>query len=101
MRPVHGTMTIATACTAVQSCSAPKSILGGVFKARKSNTGNVYIGDITVTTTSGFELTPGDAIPASYALVQTAQDHGSLDLSLIYVNGANTCDKVDFFLVVR
>lgn len=101
MKLIHKTLTIATANTAVQACTNAESILGGVFKAKRTNTASVYIGTSTVTTSCGFELTPGDAIPANPALVQTSEQHGSLDLSTIYINGGTVCDKVDLWLIVR
>lgn len=101
MKVIHKTLSITTANTAVQACEAAESILGGVFKAKKANSASVYIGTSTVTTSCGFELNPGDAIPANPALIQTADQHGSLDLSTIYINGGTTCDKVDFWLIAR
>ena len=101
MKLIHKTLTIATANTAVQACEAAEAILGGVFRAKKTNAASVYIGTSTVTTSCGFELTPGDTIPANPALIQTGEQHGSLDLSTIYINGGTTCDKVDFWLLAR
>jgi len=101
MKLIHKTLTITTANTAVQACTAAESILGGVFKAKRTNTASVYIGTSTVTTSCGFELGPGDAIPANPALVQTSDQHGSLDLSTIYINGGTACDKVDLWLIAR
>lgn len=101
MRLLEGTITIAKANTAVQASTTAESILGGVFKARAGNTGNVYLGSSTVTTSSGFELTPGDAMEPNVALIQTGSQHGSIDLSQFWINGATACDKVDFLLAVR
>ncbi len=101
MKLIHKTLTIATANTAVRACTEAEAILGGVFKAKKTNTASVYIGTSTVTTTCGFELVPGDALPANPALVQTGEQHGSLDLSTIYINGGTVGDKLDLWLVAR
>ncbi len=100
MRLLEGTINIETACTAKQASADPESILAGIFKARVGNTGNMYLGSCTVTTSSGFELTPGDAMEANVALVTTGSTHGSIDLSQFWANGANACDKIDFLLTV-
>ncbi len=101
MKVLHKTITISTANEAKQACAAAEGILGGVFKARRGNSAAVYIGTSAVTTSCGFELFPGEAIPASPALVETADQHGSLDLSQVYINGGTACDKVDYWLLAR
>ena len=101
MKLIHKTLTIATANTAVQACTEAESILGGVIKAKRGNKANVFVGTSTVTTSCGFELGPGDAVPASPALIQTSEQHGSLDLSTIYMNGGTVGDKVDLFLLAK
>lgn len=58
-------------------------ILSGAVKALKGNTGALYLGDSTVTTGTGFELQPGEAISMDI-----------LGLGKVYFIGANTADKL-------
>ncbi len=44
---------------------------------------------------------PGPTAEREGALVQTSDQHGSLDLSTIYINGGTACDKVDYWLIAR
>jgi len=57
----YGQTTVGT--TAVQLTTTTTSLSFGVLvKADQNNTGNVYVGDSSVSTTNGFKLSPGQAI---------------------------------------
>ena len=63
MEILSGQLTVTTAGTAVQGPSVP----GAAFvRALSSNTGAIYVGQdgaSDVTSTNGYELSPGDALP--------------------------------------
>jgi len=69
MKPIYGvtvkpafTKSVTTAGTRVQ-LSADTSKVGGVYiKAKKANTGLIYVGSATVASTAGFGLDAGDII---------------------------------------
>lgn len=70
------------------------------LKAPTSNTGNVFIGDSTVDSATGFIMEPGDGVNVSDLL---GSDYGSryaesvsFDLSKVYVDAANNGDLVSF-----
>lgn len=52
--------TIATALPNVEMLSG-----GAIFKADHENAGDIYLGPIGVTTSSGYLLEPGEAVPLS------------------------------------
>lgn len=73
-----------SAATAVQlSASSTPSTNGILVQAISTNTASVFIGDATVTTSSGFELQPGQAVPFTAS-----------NITALYVIGSNTSDKV-------
>ena len=86
-----GTTTAATAGTAVQVTAQGWNIRAVTFKARESNTGNTYIGGTDVSSTAGFELTPG----SHHEFVFPAQGK----LSWFYADAATNNDKVDWFVM--
>jgi hypothetical protein len=55
-------ITIATSGVRVQFTASQIPTNTLVISASKSNTGNVYIGDITVSSTNGQELAPGESL---------------------------------------
>jgi|SRR6185295_6893839 len=63
------------------SSTVPKS--GIIVKALSTNTASVFVGDSTVTTALGYELTPGESV--SFA---------PTNLTTLYVIGSNNTDKV-------
>ena len=58
---IAGSVKVSTAGTRVQ-LSVSGQIAGVYFRARPSNTGYMYVGDSSVTSTNGLELEPGGAI---------------------------------------
>lgn len=58
-------VTVATAGTRVQITSSNLGASGIVFQAGPSNTGRVYIGDSTVSSSNGVSLGPGEIFAVS------------------------------------
>ncbi len=83
-----GTVNVATAGVRVQVVSSGHAVTAVTFKARESNTGAVYVGDDAVSSTSGCELSPGDALNLRF--------EETIDLRRFYVDAANNNDKVDY-----
>ena len=86
-----GTTTVATAGTAIQITAQGWNIQAVTFKAKESNAGSVYIGGPGVSSTNGFELTPG----GHHEFVFPTQGK----LSWFYVDADNNNDKADWFLM--
>lgn len=60
LAPIHFQTTVTTAGTRVQlAANACKWV---IIKAKATNTGNIFVGGVTVTSTNGYILTPGEAI---------------------------------------
>ena len=80
-------ITVTTAGTAVKS---PKSgtVKAILFKARSSNAGNAYVGASSVSSSSGVELQPGEAVHMVF--------QGREKLQNWYADAENNSDRVDF-----
>lgn len=74
-----------TTTTAAAALPSQALVNGAIIKALGTNVSTVYVGPAGVTTSNGYPLGPGEAI--SYA---------TSNLSLIYIIGQNTSDKVAF-----
>ena len=83
-----GTVTVVSAGTRVAVATSGHAVSAVSFKARAANAGNVFIGDDTVSSASGYELAPGDEITISF--------RESVDLRRFYVDAAGNGDKVDY-----
>jgi hypothetical protein len=87
---IGGTTDVGTAGTAVQVSNTRRRVLSVTFIARAGNTGNVYVGDSTVSSTNGVELQQGQSFtfnPGSMGV--------SIPFSDFYVDAANNGDDVD------
>jgi hypothetical protein len=84
---IVGTITVTTAGTAVQS---PKSgsVKAVLFKASSSNTGAIYVGDSSVSSSNGVELQPGAAIQMAFEGYERLEDW--------YADADDNNDRVDF-----
>lgn len=60
--PITGQKNVTTAGTAVQITTTNTGIHTVVVRAKIANTGKIYVGASTVSSTTGLELGPGDAI---------------------------------------
>ena len=73
-----------SAVTATQLTASSIAMTNGiVIQALSTNTASVYIGNSSVTTANGFELTAGSSLTISPS-----------NINLVYVIGANATDKV-------
>ena len=86
-----GTTTVAAAGTAVQVTAQGWNIKAVTFKAKETNAGSAYIGSSDVSSSNGFELTPG----SHHEFVFKNQGK----LSWFYVDADNNSDKVDWLLM--
>ncbi|NIR31662.1 MAG: hypothetical protein GWN84_20590 [Gammaproteobacteria bacterium] len=85
--PRNGEKLVATAGTAVTLVGASTIVKSGVrIKARKGNTGTVYIGDSNVDSTNGYPLEPGES---EFVEIE--------DLQSIYIDADNNSDGVRYF----
>jgi len=57
----YGQVTVGTTAVQLTSTSTPLNF-GIVVKADPNNSGNVYVGDSSVSTSNGYLLTPGESI---------------------------------------
>jgi len=92
---------IPTATTRVQLSTVEEEVLTITFKAPSGNTGDVYIGDISVAAAVGFSLSPGDALTLdpSQGYQETGIPH-SLKLSEIYIDAATSGNDVEYVALV-
>lgn len=58
-------VSVASAGTRVRLTTSKLGASGIIFQANASNTGNIYIGDVTVTSSNGMALAPGDTLTIS------------------------------------
>ena len=90
---------VPSAGTRVQISTDPSPVLNITFKARKGNAGNVYLGNVTVSATVGFELAPGDSITLDPS--QVVHRDTTVLLSDFYVDVATNGDDVDFIALLK
>lgn len=86
-----GTTDVPTAGTRVQISDTERRVSSIVFRGRKGNTGNVYVGGSAVSSSAGFELAPGEAISFPFA-----SDGFVVLISDLYVDAATDGDDVDW-----
>lgn len=87
-----GSKTVTTAGTRV-ALSATKLLVRGLkIKGKTGNTGLVYIGDVTVTAATGYDLAAGVELDTKTVL----NDDSIIDLSKVYADAATSGDKVTF-----
>jgi hypothetical protein len=72
-----------TATTSAAALPSQAFVNGVILKSIVGNTGTIYIGPSTVTTSNGYPLTAGEAI--SYSIANS---------STIYMIGTNATDKL-------
>lgn len=92
MRPEFGTAQVLTPGTEVRITTSVVKVKSGVFKARHSNVGAVYLGLSTVTSTNGQTLLPGDAFRVSFGDMTEKPD-------ALWVDAATADDRLDWHLI--
>jgi len=71
-------VTVSVAGTRVQITSSASGCGGIIFQANSANTGKIYVGDSTVTSSNGIAIGPGE----SYTIASQSLD-GVMDAELI------------------
>ena len=84
---VIGTISVSSAGTRVQNGTSG-NVRGIMWRARADNTGIVYVGYSTVSSTYGVAISPGDAFTVLFEGYEKLQNW--------YADAATNGDKVDF-----
>ena len=92
---VAGRTVITTAGTRVQVDNTARRVLSILFKGRDSNTGKVYVGDATVSSTVGFELKANQAVNVRFLDIRI-----SGIMSNFWVDAATNGDIVDWIAIL-
>lgn len=98
--PYNVTATLTSAGTRQSLSATPKIVRSFTVQARPSNTGNIYIGGSSITSTLCTILTPG----ATFEVEAPEMGSGGsddLDLADWYIDGATTGDKVYIVALIR
>ena len=85
-----GTITVSSAGTRVACSSATLPVASVLIQADVSNSGYLYVGDVTVTSSNGIALSAGDAIEYSIDVNGRADE---LDLKDIYLDAQTNGNK--------
>lgn len=93
--PLTGTTDVSSAGSRVQIDNTVRRVLSITFRARKGNSGNIYVGDSTVSSSAGFELDSGEALTFEFASAGV-----SARMSDFYVDTSNSGDDVDWAAVL-
>lgn len=89
----HFRKTVTTAGTREQLTTAKKTVPSVIFQAEQSNTGKIYVGDDTVTSTNCIvELSAGDTIELSASTFGDAQ--ANWDLTDFFLDASVSTDGV-------
>ena len=108
MRPVFGTANTSTSVTAVQLYNTDTN--GRMYaisvKARVGNSSNaMYFGfSSTVSSASGWELTPGDFKGITFSEInsnQSANQNATVKATSAWVNAASTTDQLDWQILLE
>ena len=101
-RIVSDSVDIPTATTRVQLNTSTVPVLSIIFKAKPANSGLIFIGDVTVSATVGFELAAGESLtlPISDYVQANGAPH-TIPLSDFYADTSNSGDDVDYIALVE
>ena len=83
-----GNKNVASAGTAEPLAATATKIISVTVKAKRGNTGNIYVGDSGVSSANGFILTRGEAISLDID-----------DLNKVYIDADTTSEGVTFISV--
>lgn len=75
----HAAVNVTTAGTRVQIDTEKRPCTSIVIQAKNSNTGKIYVGDVTVASTNGLELNPGEA----WEIVGDSRNEGQSDENVL------------------
>jgi len=89
--------TVVTAGTRVSVVAADtEQVVGIVFSAPSTNTGTVFLGDVTVSSSNGVPIAKGTALNQI-----NAPDGQFLDLKAFNVDAATSGDKLNIFYLKK
>ena len=94
MRVSIGTTDIPTAGTRVQISNTVDKVKKISVTARPANTGNIFFGTVTVSSTVGVVLRPGDAVSLDF-------EEGSVLFSTFYLDAATSGDDGDYMAILE
>ena len=100
-RTISDLVNVPNAGTAVALSTVDEHVLTITYIAVVGNTGEVYLGDSTVSSTAGFPFQPGDTFSDNPS--QADQDTGIIHtilLSDIFIDVANNNDKMAYIAEV-
>ena len=90
----NGRKTVATAGTREPLITGDAKVLSVTIKALRANAGKVYVGDVSVSSTVGFELDAGDSVDLA-----TDDPSKPIDLTTIYLDVGTSGEGVTFIYV--
>lgn len=93
--PLGQTTDVPTAGTRVQISNTARRVLSITFKARNANTGSIYVGISTVSSTNGFELRKNESVTYNFQSFLT-----SAPISDFYVDASVNGDDVDWAAIM-
>jgi hypothetical protein len=76
-------ITVVSAGTRVKIDAAAQDVKGVIVQADSANTGKIFVGDITVTSSNGFTLNAREALAIDPA---SPNNPAEMDISTIYVD---------------
>lgn len=87
-------VTVAAAGTRVALSATPLETENILIQAKRSNAGNIFIGDSTVDATNGVSIGPGEYLSFSADTEEDDTSYSVVDLAEIYIDAANNGDGV-------
>jgi len=88
-----GSLTIVTAGTELQFSNTLDGVKSIAVRGRPGNTGNVFFGISTITSTSGWTLQPGESKAVDFG-------KGSVSFSVFYGDADNNGDILDWTAIL-
>lgn len=97
-KPIAIQKTVTTAGTRVQASATSIFTPDVTVQALASNTGVIYVGDVTVSSTAGIALTAGQSVSFS---IEPAGLGNDIDLSLVYLDSSVNGEKANVMYTKR
>lgn len=90
---ILGVVAVTTAGTRKQISTDSKACYAIVLQANSSNTGKIYVGDSTVTSSNGIELSAGDSLTISPQSINGGSDT-EINLTDVYIDAQVSGESV-------
>ena len=90
----EGTVTVSSAGTAVQFEATGISVRSIYILAPDTNSGLIYLGSSTVSSSSGSRMAPGKALTLSVVPGELP-----INMSQLYVDAASSGDKIEYLAI--